>query len=210
MTFAITAIFVFIILPSFAWGFHFNNFLLKDWFNRCLKPFFVTNSYSTYIDLRRSSQSLPSAIGRIFVQGKPGSFHYLISPLYIHIISRILSLSVSILTLLAVWFSSDKYKSLQFSVLLILALILPQYCIYYTWAYLLVIYFCALSFIDSLKDDSSRKMLSALIALVFIATCLTMITALKYLSFLAWSTLALWAGMVYLMLKSVALREYKK
>lgn len=208
ITFIVTFALVFIIIPSFIWGIHYNNFLLKDWFNRCLKPFFITKSYSTYIDLRRSSQSLPSAIGRIFVRGKTGNFQYLISSFFIHIIIRFLSLLVSLLTFFAIWFSKDKYKGLQFSVLLILSLILPQYCIYYTWAYLLVIYFSVFNYIDLNKDDiSSKKILLTFCILVFITTCLTWIKVIKYLSVLFWSTLALWLGMVYKMLKSIRFKR---
>ena len=61
---------IFIIVPSAVWGIGYNNFLLKDWYMRCLKPFFMTTSYATYMELRPSSQSLPSAIGRIFVIGQ--------------------------------------------------------------------------------------------------------------------------------------------
>lgn len=206
--FFITAVLLFIILPSIVWGSHYNNFLLKDWYTRCLKPFFSAKSYSAYLDLRRSSQSLPSAIGRIFVTGKKPNLHYLISPIIIHIIVRTLSFLVSALSVFAVWFSSEKTRSLQFSVLLILSLILPQYCIYYTWAYLLVIYFFVLDYTDSLKNDRfSKRTLHSLIALVFISNCLILITAIKYLSILFWSTLALWSGMVYLMLKSIRFKK---
>jgi len=207
ITFIVTFALVFII-PSFIWGIHYNNFLLKDWFNRCLKPFFITKSYSTYIDLRRSSQSLPSVMGRIFVMGKTGNFQYLISPFFIHIIIRFLSLSVSLLTFFAIWFSKDKYKGLEFSTLLILSMILPQYCIYYTWAYLLVVYLAIFNYIDFNRDDiSSKKILLIPCLLVFITTCLIWIKVIKYLSVLFWSTLALWLGMVYIMLKSI---RYKR
>jgi hypothetical protein len=208
ITFIVTFALVFIIIPSFIWGIHYNNFLLKDWFNRCLKPSFITKSYSTYIDLKRSSQSLPSAIGRIFVRGKTGNFQYLISPFFIHIIILFLSLLVSLLTFFAIWFSKDKYKGLEFSTLLILSMILPQYCIYYTWAYLLVIYFSVFNYIDLNKDDiSSKKILLTFCILVFITTCLIWINVIKYLSVLFWSTLALWLVMVYIMLKSI---RYKR
>ena len=211
ITFIVTFVLVFIIIPSFIWGIHYNNFLLKDWFNRCLKPFFITKSYSTYIDLRRSSQSLPSVMGRIFVMGKTGNFQYLISPSFIHIIIRFLSLLVSLLTFFAIWFSKDKYKGLEFSTVLILSMILPPYCIYYTWAYLLPIYFSIFNYIELNKDDIySKKILLIPCILVFITTCLIWIKVIKYLSVLFWSTLALWLGMVYVILKSIGIKGHGK
>lgn len=82
LSFILAALVVFIIVPSLVFGFNFNAHLLKQWFSRAIKPFIFTSSYSSYIDLRESSQSLPSAIGRIFVLGKTGNFQYFIPPLF--------------------------------------------------------------------------------------------------------------------------------
>lgn len=208
ITFIITFAVVFILVPSFVWGFHYNNFLLKSWFDRCLKPFFFTNSYSTYIDLRLSSQSLPSAIGRIFVSKTAGNFYYKVSPLFIHLIIRVLSLLTVATSCIAVWFSSGKTKGLEIPILLILSLITPQYCIYYTWAYLLVIYFCIFNYLDGLTNKRhSGSMLFASVLIIFIVTCLIELSAIKYFSILFWMTMALLFEMIYEVFKSTGFRE---
>ncbi len=199
--FIVTMLLVFAVLPSFIWGFDFNNFLLKDWFIRCLKPFFMTDTYSAYVELRNNSQSLPSAIGRIFVSDHIGGYRYSISPFAVHMIVRTLSAVIGLLSILAIWLPSGKTKELQICIPLILSLILPQYCIFYTWAYLLVIYFCVFNYIsDPSADERSRKILLALSVAVFFASCLSLSKALKAVSLFFWATLALWAGLVYVLL----------
>lgn len=197
-SFTIAALIVFLIFPSLVLGFKFNMFLLKEWFMRSLKPFFLTNSYATYIDLRISSQAMPSAIGRIFVSGTREHFNYLISPLLVHLIIRIFSSLIIVFSLLAAWKRSrDISRGLDYAIFFTLALILPQYCIFYTWSYNCIFYFAILNYISySEVTAKEKKFLLTLAIILFIASFLICIKLLNYYSFLFWATFALWLGIV--------------
>lgn len=192
------ALLIFLIIPSLIFGTDFNIFLLKQWFIRCLKPFFLTTSYATYIDMRASSQSLPSAIGRMLASGHTGTFQYLIPPLFIHILIRFFSALIVFFSCIALWKSSKpESKGLGIAIFLMLALILPQYCIYYTWAWLFVFYFAVLNYISFPSiPDRQKKILRALVIILFIASWGISIHVFNLVSVLFWATLALWAGMV--------------
>lgn len=194
---------VFIIGPSLIWGFKFNNFLLKQWFDYALRPFIFTNSYTSYIDLRASSQSLPSSIGRIFVSGHTNTFKYSISPGLVHIIIKVFSAVIVLLSCLAVWKrSKPASEGLGLAIFLILALIIPLYCIYYTWAWLFVIYFMVLNYITCQEGhDREKKVLLVLASIMFLSTCLIGVTILKQNSFIFWATFILWLGMSCVLLK---------
>jgi len=205
-SFIVSVLIIFLIFPSLIFGIQFNIFLLREWFLRCLKPFFLTHSYATYIDLRPSSQSLPSAIGRIFVSGHTRTFQYLISPSMIHIIIRALSVTTVLFSCLAVWKSSRFIlKGFNYAIFLMLALILPQYCIYYTWSWLFMFYFIILNYISFPEVSIGQKkiLLTTTYALV-ILSCLVSIRIVDHFSFLFWATIALWLEMVVILL-----RQYK-
>jgi len=197
VSFIAGAIAVFIVVPSLFFGWHFNNFLLREWFTRTLKPFFFTTSYASYLDLRFSNQSLPGAIGRLLVPGGTESFHYLISPALIHIIIRIFSAFIVLFSCIAVWKNSEEARDgLVYSVFLILALILPQYCIYYTWAWTFVLYFAVLNYVGRAETSVREKKFLFVSALfLFLSTCLVGVSFLKYFSVIFWATFILWAAM---------------
>lgn len=179
---------VFFLVPSAAFGIGFNNYLLKEWFERAIKPFSSAASYVNYQDLRVSNQSLPGAVGRLLAPGGTENFHYLISPALIHLIIRVSSAAIVLLSCIAVWKNSkEASQGLAYSVFLMLALMLPQYCIYYTWAWTFVFYFVALD----LKDKSLLTASSVL----FISTCLVFVPLLKSISLIFWATLVLWGVM---------------
>ncbi|MFA5095852.1 MAG: glycosyltransferase family 87 protein, partial [Candidatus Omnitrophota bacterium] len=141
---------VFFIVPSFFFGFHFNNFLLGEWFRLALKPFFFTDSYTSYIDLRHSNQAMPGAIGRIFVSGNTEGFRYAVSPLVVHLVVRFFSAVFVLFSIFAVWKNKQEARrGLAYAVFFILPLVLPLYCIYYTWAWVLVLYYAIFNYIDS-------------------------------------------------------------
>lgn len=195
----IPAVFIiFLVVPSLIFGPGFNLFLLKDWFIRAIKPFFLTTTYATYIDLRRSSQSLPSAIGRIFVSGNSGHFNYIIPPLFIHLIIRTLSLVIVLLSGLVAWrHQPTASRGLVYAVFLTLALILPQYCIYYTWSWLFVLYFAVFNYISRPEAARSHKrILLTSIAILFISTCGIGLDLASHLSLIFWATLLAWAGII--------------
>ena len=194
----ITAVFiVFIVLPSLVFGFNFNIYLLKEWFDRAIKPFMLTNSYSSYIDLRASSQSLSSAVGRMFVSGSTGNFKYLISPNAIHIIIKALSAIIVLFSGFAIWKQSkDVSKGLGYSIFLILALILPQYCIYYTWGWVFVLYFSVFNYISYPGVASGKKkILLSSVCISFLSICLIGFSSLKHLFLIFWATVIMWLGM---------------
>jgi hypothetical protein len=195
---------VFIVVPSFIWGIDYNNFVLKDWFMRCLKPFFMTTSYDTYMELRPSSQSLPSAIGRIFVWGQTTPYKYLISPEAIHILIRVLSGSIFIISILTVWRKmKPRLTGLSYTVFLSLALITPSYCIWYTWAYLFVIYYAALNYL-SYRDipANDKKILTSALAILFISSYSIAIMPLNHISVMFFGTLFFWAAAAYVLIKN--------
>jgi len=203
-SFILGAILIFLAIPSIIWGISYNNFLLKDWFMRCLKPFFMTTSYNTYMELRPSSQSLPSAVGRIFVWGQTTPYKYLISPEAIHIMIRVLSGSIFIISILTVWRKmKPRLTGLSYAVFLPLALITPSYCIWYTWAYLFVIYYAALNYL-SCRDISAKdkKILKAALVILFISSYSIAIMPLNTISVMFFGTLFFWATAAYVIIKN--------
>ena len=188
---------VFFLVPSAFFGVGFNNYLLKEWFERAIKPFSVAASYANYLDLRVSNQSLPGAIGRLLAPGGADNFHYLVSPVAIHLIIRFFSAVIVIFSCAAVWKCAGKIsQGLAYSILLMLALILPQYCIYYTWGWTFVFYFAVLNYIGNKEVAAGeKKRLAAAAAVLFISTCLPGVSFLKYFSFIFWATLILWGVM---------------
>jgi hypothetical protein len=200
---ALGGLLVFIVIPSLAWGIDYNNFLLKDWYVRCLKPFFMTASYATYVELRPSSQSLPSAIARIFVSGRSAPYKYFISPEALHIVIRVFSTTVLLVSLLTVVRRiKPKLIGLSYAVFLPLALIMPSYCIWYTWAYLFVIYFATLNYL-SYPDipEGERAFLKIALAVLLISSYSIAIGPLNNISIMFWGTLFYWGAAANIVLK---------
>jgi len=198
VSFVIAALVVFIVIPSLFFGLEFNNFLLREWFVRTLKPFSLTTSYESYIDLRASSQSLPSAVGKLFAFGKTWQFTYLLPPVVLHFIIRISTALIVFFSLLTTWRNRKEVsKGLEYAIFLILALILPQYCIYYTWAWLFVIYFAAFNYISYPDVPEERKaFLRALTLILIIGSYSIAVRFLNNISVLFWTTLIFWLGAV--------------
>jgi len=188
---------IFFLVPSAVLGIGFNNYLLKEWFERTIKPFSTAASYVNYLDLRASNQSLPGAVGRLLVPGGTENFLYLIPPVFIHLIIRACSAALVLLSCIAVWKNSkEATQGLAYSIFLMLALMLPQYCIYYTWAWTFVFYFVALDLNGRAEVPAAdkRSLLTACAAL-FISTCLVGVPFLKNISLIFWATLVLWGIM---------------
>jgi hypothetical protein len=196
LNFIVGVIIVFLVAPSLVFGFEYYISSLKEWFRLVLEPFFVTNSYASYIDLRTSSQSMPSTIGRIFSSGFTGNFKYLIPPEAIHILIRIFAAGMVLLSCFAVWKNSRaNLKGLHYAIFLILPLVFPNYCIFYTWAWVFVFYFVVLNYISYPEIPlREKKILRALIAILFISTISIAVYVLNRLSFLFWGTFIFWAG----------------
>lgn len=217
ISFLTAVLIVFFLLPSLVFGLSFNIFLLKEWAHS-LESFMNTNSYATYIDLRRSSQSIPSVVGRIFVAGHTGHFKNFISPLCTHVIIRVLSLAVLGISCLAVWKNSkDTARGFSIAIFLILALILPQYCVYYTWGYSFVLYFAVLNYVSYPQVLFHQKRDLIILMLVLCAAGDTIgFHGLSYHSLLFWATILFWAGLIttlwggsYLLMKPRSPREKK-
>jgi hypothetical protein len=201
--FIVAAFVIFGVIPSVVFGPKFNIFLLKEWFFQSLRPFLVTNSYATYIDLRDSSQSLPSTIGRLFVTGKTGSFRYLLPPTYIHLIIRVSSAIIVALSILPLLRRAKRAsRGLEYVVFLILAMILPQYCLYYTWAWLYLIYFAIFNYV-SYPDVPRRtkKVLLICAYAMFLSSSLIGAHIINYLSNFFWSTFILWIIIVAVLIQ---------
>lgn len=196
-------ILIFFLVPSLIFGFNFNNFLLKEWFEKALRPFFFSNSYIAYIDLRHSSQSMPSAIGRIFVSGYTDNFKFLISPYLVHIIIRIFSYCIIIFSIFAAFKNSRPVsRGLGYSIFLILALILPSYCLYYTWSWLFVIYFAVFNCLSFPEISAAqKKLLLTSTVILFVSSCSIGMSFFLDRSFIFWGTLIFWIGVVIFILK---------
>jgi hypothetical protein len=155
------------------------------------------------MELRSSSQSLPSAIGRILVIGRTEPYKYLISPFAIHVIIKISSmviLAVSFITILPR--VKAKLLGLSYAVFLPLALIIPSYCISYTWAYLFVLYFAALNYISYPDVDKKEKtFLKIAMAVLVISSYSIAIRPLYELSVMFWGTLFYWGCVAAIMLR---------
>lgn len=202
ISFAAGALAVFFIIPSVVFGLNFNIYLLKEWMHS-LHPFFITHSYMSYIDLRRSSQSLPSVVGRIFVSGYTHHFSDYISPVFIHMIIRVLSGCIFLCSCLAVWKRPQvQWRGISYVIFLVLALVLPQYCVYYTWSYLFVFYFAVLNYISFPEVPSDQKR-GLLLGVLFL--CMASYTigfhCLSYYSLLFWATMIFWAGLIGILFK---------
>ena len=195
---------VFIIVPCMVWGIDYNNYLLKDWYTRCLKPFFLTTSYATYMELRPSSQSLPSAIGRMFVVGRSAPYKYLISPESIHIIIRIISTTILAISLLTVWRRlKPKLLGLSYAVFLPLVLITPSYCIWYSWAYLFVLYFAVLNYMSYPDVEKREKTFLGIVLIILIISSYSIaIMPLNNISVMFWGTLFYWGSVSAVLLKN--------
>jgi hypothetical protein len=99
-------------------------------------------------------------------------------------------------------------QGLAYAIFLILALILPQYCIYYTWAWLFVIYFAVFNYISRPEVPGDQK--AVLRVLTFILIIGSYSIALRFLnniSLLFWTTLLFWTGAVAVLLSSRAVEE---
>jgi len=194
---------VFLIFPSLVFGLKYNLYLLYEWWTKAIKPFFITNSYTTYVDLRRSSQALPSAIGRMLAVNENRQIRYFLAPELIHIVIRFCAAIIVLISSLAVYKNSRPIaKGLACSIFLMLALLLPQYCIYYTWSWIFVFYYAVLNYIsyDEVMPGHKRLLVAAVL-LSYLSICLIGVNTLKSLSFLFWSTLILWGGMVTVMIR---------
>lgn len=204
--FFIAAILTFILVPSLVFGFNFNNILLKEWFSHSIAPFVFTNNYTSYVDLRNSNQALPGAIGRIFVRGHTGNFRYLIPPYFIHIVIRVFSAAIFFLSLLAVCTKSkNKFQRLDYSIFFILALVLPQYCIYYTWSWIFVLYFTLFNYLSYPEIPAyEKKSLLILAAFLYISICLIGFPKIKFFSLICWTTLTLWLGMTIILIRKTS------
>lgn len=200
--FTAALVLVFIILPSLIFGFEFNNYLLKEWFMRTLKPFFLTISYESYIDLRVSSQSLPSAVGRLLGFGKTWQFYYLIPPLFIHIIIRIFSALIFIFSCLAVWNQrKDISRGLGYAIFFILPLVLPQYCLYYTWSWLFAIYFAVFNYIGYPEIPAGKKRFLLITTIILILSSYSIaIHLLNRFSALFLGTMWFWGVIVAILM----------
>ncbi|MDD5680985.1 MAG: glycosyltransferase family 87 protein [Candidatus Omnitrophica bacterium] len=194
VNFAAAFIIVFFVIPYIVFGVKFYNYLLKEWFMRTLKPFSLTTSYESYIDLRASSQALPSAIGRLLGFGRTWQFYYLLPPFVIHLIIRILSALIVFFSCLAVWNQpKPALRGLACAIFLTLALILPQYCIYYTWSWLFVFYFAALNYISYPEVAPERKKFLLITAVVLLIGSYSIaIHALNHFSVLFMATILFW------------------
>jgi len=199
----IAAVFViFLLLPSLVFGVNFNISLLKDWFLH-LKPFVFANSYASYVDLRVSSQSLPSAVGRIFVSGSTGYFKYLISPFAIHIIIKTATLIMLVVSCLAAWkrLLPDS-EGLRYVIFLILAMLLPQYSITYMWSWALVFYFVIFNYISYPEvPQGEKRFMFMLAAVLFIATISIGFKIFNRFSVLFWATVFLWLGVASILIR---------
>ncbi len=201
--FLLGAIAIFIVMPALFFGWNFNIYLLKEWYRCSISPFSAANSYASYVDLRVSSQSLPSAIGRLFVFGKTGNFKYLISPEAVHTIIRIFSGLILLFSCIGAFCArkNEKLDGLAIATFLILALIMPQYCIYYTWAYLFVVYFIVFNYVSfPAVSLLQKKALIISLAVLFLSICLIGIHFFKHYSFIFWATFILWVKMVAVMI----------
>jgi hypothetical protein len=91
----------------------------------------------------------------------------------------------------------DTMRGFTYVIFLILALILPQYCIYYTWAYLFVFYFVVLNYVsyEDVPFYQNRDLLILILVL-----CLSSYTIVfhrfSHYSVLFWATLIFWAGII--------------
>jgi dolichol-phosphate mannosyltransferase len=197
ISFMAAALAVFFLIPSLVFGVDFNIYLLKEWM-QSLHSFFNTNSYMTYADLRRSSQSIPSVVGRIFVSGRTGYFTEFISPVLIHIIIRVFSFTVLLCSCFAVWKKpQEALRGFSYVIFLVLSLVLPPYCIYYTWAYLFVFYFAVFNYV-SYPDVLlwQRRGLLVLVLVLCAASYTIGFHRLSYYSVLFWTTIIFWAGLI--------------
>jgi len=132
----------------------------------------------------------------IIVSGRTHNFKYLISPLYIHIIIKLFSGIIVLFSGFAVWKQRKTFsKGLSYSLFLILAMILPQYNIFYTWSWIFVLYFSIFNYISFPEVSTRRKRIMLfLVYISFLSFCLISFHSLNYRSLIFWTTMLLWSG----------------
>ncbi|MDD4879756.1 MAG: glycosyltransferase family 87 protein [Candidatus Omnitrophica bacterium] len=194
---------IFFLVPSAVFGIGFNNYLLGEWFDRAIKPFSAASSYVNYLDMRVSNQSLPGAVGRLLAPGGTDDFRYLVSPELIHLIIRALSAVIVLFSCIAAWKNpKEASQGLLYPVFLMLALLLPQYCIYYTWGWTFVFYFAVLNYAGRAEaPEAGGKSLLMASSALFISTCLVFVPVFKSISLISWATLVLWALMIKILIR---------
>jgi hypothetical protein len=103
---------------------------------------------------------------------------------------------------IAVWNKPpDMVRGFSYVIFLILALILPQYCVYYTWAYLFVFYFVVFNYVSfSDVPPYQKRNLLLLVLILCIASYSIVFHRLSYYSMLFWATIIFWAQIVTIML----------
>ncbi len=199
------AFIVFLFIPSLVFGVNYNLYLLKEWFMATIKPFCLTDSYVSYTDLRVSSQSLPSAVGRIFVSGHTDNFKYLISSLAVHAIIRVMAFIMVLISCVAVWRRRSRpSEGLCYIIFFILAMLLPQYCITYMWSWAFVFYFIIFNYTSYPEISPRLKKFMLLLTSVFLVTTISIVfKVLNRCSVLFWGTVFLWAGLVGILIKNI-------
>jgi hypothetical protein len=198
--FLLAAFIVFLGIPALVWGPGFSFYLLGEWFDRCIRPF-AAGGFADYVDIRNSSMSLPSALAKLFVfKNVHRNFEFIIRPSVLDAVVRVFCAALVAITLFAAWMRRNAgSKGLVYACFLMLALLIPQYCIYYTWSWMIVFYFAVLSYGDFATPRLRSFALSLAIQLCVISL-LMFIPVAKFFSLLSWSTILLLFGAAFIVM----------
>jgi hypothetical protein len=185
---------VFLGIPALVWGPGFSLYLLGEWFDRCIRPF-ASGGLAGYVDIRNSSMSFPSALAKLFVsKDAQRQYQFFLDPALLGAIVRISCAAILSVTLLSAWMRRNAgSKGLVYAGFLILALLIPQYCIYYTWSWLIFLYFILLNYRDFSGQRMGKVAFILGIQLCAASMCMFMPWAKRF-SLLSWSTLVLLCG----------------
>jgi hypothetical protein len=134
----------------------------------------------------------------MFVSGHTGSFRYLLAPEILHLIIKASSAIIVIFSTLAILKRpASASRGLEYTVFFILAMLLPQYCIYYTWAWLFVFYYAVFTYAGYPGVPQRRKQLLLICAYaMFFSSLFIGFDPANRASNFFWSTLILWAGII--------------
>jgi hypothetical protein len=93
-------------------------------------------------------------------------------------------------------------QGLSYIIFLILSLVLPQYCIFYAWSWVLVFYFAIFNYISYPEVSNERKqLLLTSMLILFISTVSIVFKVFNYFSVLFWGTFFLWLGIVFILIQ---------
>jgi hypothetical protein len=96
---------------------------------------------------------------------------------------------------------------MSYTVFITIALIMPSYCIWYAWAYLLVLYFAALNYMSCPDVKKKEKAVMRFALAILLASSYSIaIGPLNYISVMFWGTLCYFCCASWVIIRNLRIR----